>query len=153
MKRNWKLWLALLATALWLVFIYSRSAKPAASSNEESVRVLGLLERLFPALQGEAAALAHRLVRKLAHLTEYLILGGLLRIDWRLLGWRSVLPPLLTGLAAAAADELLQTFVPGRSGQIWDVLLDAGGVALGIGLTLLFEERRWRGKEKSCRGS
>ena len=42
-------------------------------------------------------------------------------------GWAWVV-----GTLYAASDEIHQLFVPGRSGQLRDVLLDSAGVAAGI---------------------
>jgi len=66
-------------------------------------------------------------LRKLAHLTEYAILGALLV---RALA-RSGLAILLGGLYAFS-DEVHQHFVRGRHGAWYDVLLDTVGVAIGV---------------------
>ena len=129
MKRNWKLLSALVVTGLWLWFIYARSAKPADVSDGD------LLIRLFPFIN-------MKIVRKLAHFTEYFILGGLLYLDWRLLNRGRVILPLGAGLIFAAADEYLQTFIPGRSGEILDTLLDFCGVAAAVTAALLLRRRR-----------
>ena len=49
---------------------------------------------------------------------------GLCRADFAL--------PFLTGVLYAVSDEIHQTFVPGRAGQIRDVLIDSCGVLAGI---------------------
>ena len=142
MGKRWRLWPALGATVLWLWFIYARSAQPADISRAESKGVLELLLHVFPFLNMV-------IVRKLAHFTEFFLLGGLLYLDWSLLGKPALLLSTLTGLLAAAADEFLQTFVPGRSGQLSDVLLDLFGVIVGAGLALLLRRR----KEAKGRGA
>ena len=131
MKKGWKLALSLTATVLWLWFIYSRSLQDAEASDAESGAVLGLLERFLPFLD-------MYLVRKLAHFTEYFILGSLLYLDWRLLAKGSLWLPRAASLLFAASDELLQTRVPGRSGQLSDVLLDFCGIALAVCVLYLF---------------
>ena len=125
MKPKWKLWLALLATGLWLCFIYTRSAKPAELSRLESGAVLEWLRKLLPFLTVYT-------VRKLAHFTEFFVLGAMLYTDWRLVGRGPVLVPLGLALAFAAGDELLQTQIPGRSGELRDVLLDFLGAAAAM---------------------
>ena len=131
--------LLLLLTGLWLWFIFGRSLQPAAASSEESGGVLELLQRLVPGLTMYA-------VRKAAHFTEFFVLGLLLYLDAASLGRRSVLIPAGIGLAAACLDEWIQHFVPGRSGQLSDVLLDACGAAAGcmfcVVLWKLTEKRR-----------
>jgi VanZ family protein len=65
-------------------------------------------------------------LRKLAHITEYAILGALLvRATGR--------PPLAIALAVvyAITDEVHQTFVPGRAGRPLDVAIDTVGICLG----------------------
>jgi VanZ family protein len=66
-------------------------------------------------------------LRKLAHVAEYAVLGVLLL---RASG-RTALS-LALGVAYAASDELHQHFVPGRRGSPVDVLIDAVGVVLGV---------------------
>jgi VanZ family protein len=66
-------------------------------------------------------------LRKGAHVTEYLVLGFLLV---RALGRE--LPAWLAGVAYAATDELHQHFVAGRHASPVDVAVDAVGVALGV---------------------
>ena len=67
------------------------------------------------------------LLRKLAHVAEYAVLGALL-----LRALDRPLPALLLGVAYAASDELHQHFVPGRRGSPVDVLIDTVGVAIGV---------------------
>ena len=136
MKRRIKLTLTLLATALWLCFIFSRSAQTAAVSDAESGWVLSLLRRILPAM-------SMLFVRKLAHFSEFFLLGALLWLDWRLLTRGNVLLPLGVGLLCSAADEYLQTFIPGRSGELMDVLLDFSGVCCAV-LLLQLQRRRKR---------
>ncbi len=44
----------------------------------------------------------------------------------------------------AATDEYHQSFVPGRSSSVWDVLIDGLGVLLTLALLSLLLERRAR---------
>ena len=72
-------------------------------------------------------------LRKLAHMTEYAILGALL-----LRALETVWPAFALGVLYAASDELHQHFVAGRHAAPLDVAIDATGVALG-----LLAWRRW----------
>ena len=67
------------------------------------------------------------LLRKSAHFAEYAVLGALLlrALDLRVAA-------LTAGIAYAISDEIHQYFVPGRYASAWDVLLDSGGVLLGV---------------------
>jgi VanZ family protein len=92
-------------------------------------------------------ALLDFLVKKSAHALEYAVLTGLL---WRavartwpgLRGERRAV--LLTGAATvvyAASDEFHQWFVPGRTSQPRDVLIDALGAALAVALIVRYTIR------------
>ena len=66
------------------------------------------------------------IVRKLAHVVVYAILGLL---TWRAArSWKVV---LLIALAVAATDESHQAASTSRSGSPYDVILDLGGAGVG----------------------
>ncbi len=75
-------------------------------------------------------------LRKLAHTAEYAILGALLV---RALGrpW----PAIALGALYAVSDEVHQSFVRGRHGAWYDVLIDTVGVTIGM---LLWHRTRRR---------
>jgi VanZ like family len=75
---------------------------------------------------GTGLAVWDLVLRKLAHVTEYAVLGFLLA---RVV---AVAPALLIGVLYAMSDELHQTFVAGREGAPRDVAIDALGLAVGI---------------------
>jgi VanZ family protein len=75
-------------------------------------------------------------LRKAAHVAEYVVLGALLaraittappfpRVNAVVWAWA-------IGTAYAASDELHQHFVPGRQASGFDIALDAAGVAVGV---------------------
>lgn len=60
------------------------------------------------------------IIKKIAHISEYAILDGLL---WFALGKKKLKLAFLMGLLYAFSDETHQLFIPGRTGTIRDVLL------------------------------
>jgi VanZ family protein len=76
-------------------------------------------------------------LRKLAHATEYAILGALLV---RASGRAGVAFGL--GVLYAVSDEVHQSFVTGRHGAPLDVAVDALGVAVGVALWQSARTRR-----------
>lgn len=85
------------------------------------------------------------LVRKLAHLVEYFILG-LLFInvikDYTSISLKKGLLILGGCFLYALTDEGHQMFIPGRDGKIIDVLIDTFGSLLGIFVYYYFYRRR-----------
>jgi len=84
---------------------------------------------------------------KLVHVVEFAFFGILL---WRsinhwkisLKGLNLLILALLIGIIYAASDEIHQSFVPGRDGNIMDWFADAIGLALGITSAYIFRARR-----------
>ena len=121
-------------TLAWLLFIYSNSMKTAGQSSAQSQLVLRVVERISAAAHVETGVTEH-LIRKTAHFAEYMVLGMLMTQTVRAWGvflshqlW--IVP--LSGFLMASADEIIQLFFDGRSGQFTDVLLDFAGVAAGL---------------------
>ncbi|MDO8661910.1 MAG: VanZ family protein [Candidatus Omnitrophota bacterium] len=87
------------------------------------------------------------ILRKLAHIFEYLILTLLLyrafKGSFKMHKRRVLIYPALVSFLYAASDELHQYFVPGRSCAIKDVLIDIIGI-LGcyISIKILSDRRR-----------
>ena len=117
--------------ALWLAVILGHSLMSADLSKAESGGLLAWLAALIPGL-------TEHLLRKLAHLSEFALLGFLLSQCFRV----RVTRPLLAGLLCALCDETVQLFVPGRSGEVRDLWIDFAGVALGVGLVYLLRFSR-----------
>ncbi|HEX2121164.1 MAG TPA: VanZ family protein [Thermoanaerobaculia bacterium] len=76
----------------------------------------------------------HILIRKLAHVVEYAVLGALALYAARASFTRAATIAMTIALAVAAADEWRQSLSPMRTGSAWDVLLDLAGAALGAWL-------------------
>lgn len=80
----------------------------------------------------------NRIVRKLAHLTEFTILGSVLyTILRRYITYGTVIKTIALGILIASLDEFIQLFSPGRSSQLSDILIDTIGVILGLLLVKL----------------
>jgi VanZ family protein len=132
---------------MMVIFSFSQqSGKESAElSGEITEEVVHLIvenyDQLSPEQQIDAKEQISFVVRKLAHFTEYLILGLLLfqlvrtytikRSKEALISWG-------VGTLYAASDELHQMFSDGRSPQVRDVCIDSAGVLTGVLVTLLF---------------
>jgi VanZ family protein len=74
-------------------------------------------------------------VRKMAHFTIYMILGILVTLlvrEYNISFYKCILISLLVCLLYSISDEIHQTFVTGRSGEVRDVLIDTCGSFIGI---------------------
>ena len=129
-------------TILWIAVIFGFSLQPATVSNNVSGSILTrILAPMFPQIMEnkELAHLAHLLVRKAAHFTEYMVLG-MLSVNAIQYYLTKKLYVMSAGFCVVIAmiDETIQLFVPGRDGRFWDVLIDSSGAIVGIVLFMLF---------------
>lgn len=104
-------------------------------SSFESSRFLFLIRPLFNLFGNNDEALMTFVIRKTAHFSEYAILVALAR---RMsLTWSNKLPvqlvmTLVVLVCAPCVDETIQLHVPGRAGQMRDVLIDMCGGLFGL---------------------
>ncbi len=130
--------LKVLLVLAMLAFIWGQSLMPGAASQMESDSVLKLVYPVVELLQKALAALGRTydptfLVRKLAHFTEYAVLGVLMFVLFlQPEGGGRYIPPMGLCLAAAAVDEGLQFFAVDRGPALRDVILDFTGSCAGI---------------------
>ncbi len=143
--------------------IFYMSAQPAEASGAMSggftTSILSWIvpnfEEMTPEAQRSLCGTVEVVIRKLAHFSEYAVLGFALLLHIHQIEKRTLvrLPWLwawCVGVLYAASDELHQGFVPGRSPGVMDVLIDSLGVMAGVGALLLI--LRWREIRKSKRG-
>lgn len=134
------------ALACWVAFIWGHSLVPGAQSTAESDAVAGLLAALLPPLGSLDPDLVTLVVRKGAHLAEYAVLGVLLAGLVRSRRGGRALPVVAPVALVPLVDEAIQLGVPGRTGQLPDVLVDLVGMLLGASaLLLVARARRGRG--------
>ena len=131
-----------------MAVIFMFSAEPADKSNETSASFIENVvevavpeyKDMTPAEKEEFIDSLQHTVRKCAHAAVYVLLSVCLFVAFALY----VRSPAAVALAAwlsatvyAAADELHQLFVDGRSCELTDVLIDSGGAAIGALLSLI----------------
>ena len=144
-----KYWLPVL---LWMALIFSGSSD-SHSSARSSRFVEPFLHWLFPEMSQPSVEAIHLVFRKACHLTEYAILALLV---WRALhqsknnlpawSWPKVGGTLLIVFLYSSSDEIHQSFVPTRTGQFSDVVIDTSGAAIGLLALWLFKHWRKRGQ-------
>ena len=126
----------LLLMVLWMIFIFVMSSFNGSDSANQSNFIVSFISHIFNINNIELLSF---IVRKLAHFMEYLILG--------ILVYNCFLKcnlSIFLCLLYAISDEVHQIFVPGRSFQIRDVLIDLCGAIFGIIFLYLFNKKRLR---------
>lgn len=125
------LWLRLSPALLWQALIWLLSSRPWPTAG-------GLVARLWLLLpQGLRELLP---ADKAVHATFYAILA--LLWVWGLPLRQRVGAAWLLATAWGALDEFHQSYVPGRTADLWDLLADAVGAALAVGLWAWLPRRR-----------
>ena len=131
LRQTLKYWLPV---AIWSAAIVIASGPGLAADNTGA-----LLERVVVTIFGhplppEVFFYLHVLIRKLGHVTEYAILGGLAfraaRGDAHGFAWRWALTAVVVCLVVSSCDEWRQSFVPTRTASPRDVLLDVVAASL-----------------------
>lgn len=126
---------------VWIGIIFYLSSDQGSMSNTSRF-VRPILVFLFPSADETTLLFYHGIVRKLAHFTEYAILGALavralVRSQYRYAF------SLLIVVAVAFADEFGQSFRPTRTASIVDVGIDiAGGLVIIASLYILIGNGR-----------
>ena len=129
----------LIVLVLWMLFIWGHSCMPGKASSTESGFFLQLIRPLIEVLGIDDLTLVHTVLRKMAHFSEYAVLGIL---AWRALGSERFAAAVAIGIATPCIDETIQLFVPGRVGACVDVMIDMAGFALAFALCWLISRKR-----------
>ena len=127
---------------LWLLLIFLFSSQSGADSSQLSGGIIEFLEDLthIP-LSNEICSF---MIRKLAHFTEYMVLGILTMNLWKQYGKlnkKQLFVIILFCIFYAITDEFHQMFIENRSGNLWDMTIDSLGSLFGIVSYLLFSKK------------
>ena len=129
-----------LPLVVWLAFISYASSDSFNASNTS--RIIGpLVLWLFPNTSPETMATIHFITRKIAHFTEYAILGFLAARAFRTYDRWFLISAVLV-VVYALIDEYHQSFVPSRTASIFDSLIDMSGGLTAL-LIVLKRSRRF----------
>jgi|LGVE01.1.fsa_nt_gb VanZ family protein len=157
-KQNQLLWGLVI---LWMALIFCFSAQPGNVSAHLSGGVVEVVvnqvvsnfSQLSPAEQGEITQEWSFIIRKSAHGMIYTSLGILVSLslfqsfktrqrvkitDTQ----RQMILALGICVLYAISDEMHQTLVIGRSGEVRDVLIDSTGALIGILITTFIQTKR-----------
>lgn len=137
-----KIWIIRILIILWIIFIFFNSLQIGSVSAETSGTITQLLHNLLGkiGITINIVKLSY-IVRKLAHISEFFILGILVVLhEWQndFSKYKKLLHVLVICLLIAVVDEVIQTFIPERAGLLVDVGIDMIGASLASILVLIF---------------
>ena len=133
---------------LWMIVIFSFSSADANKSTGTSDKVITtMIEIKDKIINNETPNNEKEIIvknsffyiRKIAHITEYLILGFLMFNLLKQYSVTNIYYAIGLSILYSCTDEFHQLFISGRSGSIRDVLIDSIGILIGTYLyKLLF---------------
>ena len=146
--RTLRSWLYWVPAALWYGLIWRFSSQPGDTSGSVSAEVIeGALvsggsyySAVSSHVQLAVDWLLNPYIRKAAHMFLFFVLAMLVWLALsRLLKSRTrrAAATALLCTVLAVLDEFHQTLVPGRSGKLTDVLIDASGIVIALALFAL----------------
>ncbi len=128
---------------LWMIFIFYMSHQDGTSSSGMSGHIVTTIHefvtKFFP-VDISIDTLSF-IIRKGAHITEYMILTflfiyALIKTNIQ----KYLIVSAFASLLYACSDELHQTFIPGRAGSIVDVGIDSIGIVIALLIFYLFNK-------------
>lgn len=133
---------------LWMIVIFSFSSANANKSTGTSDKVITAMIEIKDKITNNETPNNEKeiivknssfYIRKIAHITEYLILGFLMFNLLKQYSVTNIYYAICLSILYSCTDEFHQLFISGRSGSIRDVLIDSIGILIGTYLyKLLF---------------
>lgn len=123
-------------TLIWMILIFTMSSFNATESSNQSNFIVDIISNIININNIELLSL---IIRKLAHFTEYFILGIFVYNAVNSYN-KKTYSAIIICILYAISDEIHQIFVPGRSCQILDILIDSIGSITGIHITILLNK-------------
>lgn len=131
----------ILLVVIWMGVIFSFSSDNKNASDNKSSSVIITIYHFFS--DKELTKLEEKQIiekyaypiRKIAHFTEYFILGLLvisLISEYTIINKKAIIIGIIICLLYAISDELHQLFTSGRSARVFDVLVDTSGSTSSI---------------------
>lgn len=126
----------------WMITIFmfssqqsEKSSKTSKSTIEFVLDKLSITDNMSISQKEQAVENLQTPIRKLAHFSIYAV-GGIVSFalanQFNIKIKKKIIIALVICVIYAITDELHQYFVPGRSSEIRDVLIDSTGAMLGI---------------------
>lgn len=129
--------ISIVLVILWMTVIFIMSSFNSTESSNQSNFIVNIIVNLFNI---DNTKLLSLIIRKLAHFTEYLILGLIVYNMIHQYNKKNYIAIIIC-IIYAISDEIHQLYVPGRSCQILDMIIDTFGSMIGIYLLLFIKHK------------
>lgn len=126
--------ISILLVILWMLFIFIMSSYNSTESANQSGFIVNIISNILSINNTDTL---NFIIRKIAHFTEYFILG-LLTHNMIYNYNKKTYISIIICILYAISDELHQLITPGRNYQIKDILIDSSGSILGIYLLFIY---------------
>lgn len=138
----------LLLLIAWMLLIFYMSSCNGESSSGMSSGLLLMIAR-FLNIKDAVTFVANYsfIIRKLAHFSEFFILGLLMYINIKNISSISILISIVLCFLYALSDEIHQLFVSDRVFALFDIMIDTLGSITGVCLTNLIMKRCFQEKK------
>lgn len=132
--------ISIVSLILWMIIIFSFSSADANKSTGTSDKVITTMIEIKDKITDQETPISEKeiivknssfYVRKIAHITEYLILGLLMFNALKQFNILNIYYSIILCVLYSCTDEFHQLFINGRSGSFRDVLIDTIGILLG----------------------
>ncbi len=137
---------------LWMGVTFLMSTDAFSAQNTSRI-IEPILKFFFPSISAHSLQLAHFIVRKMGHITEYFVLALLLFRAFRAgskeqhsLRW--ALSSLIVVALFASSDEFHQSFVASRTPSVVDVCIDTFSGLISLTIPLV-RYRRQKGNPQA----
>ena len=144
---NIKRLLSMVLVIVWMVIVFYFSHQQGEGSGNlsrniaiKTIEIIDIRKNIAEESKKEIIKVLEPIIRKLAHLSIYIV-GGMLICNCVMQFISkdviSIMLSSLIGITYALSDDVHQLFVAGRSGNIKDVVIDSLGVFIGVFTYLL----------------
>lgn len=133
--------LSIVLLIIWMIVIFAFSSAEADKSTNSSDQVINTFIEIKDKITDNKTSDYDKeiitnnltyIVRKTAHVTEYLILAILMYNALYNFNINNIKLAFLLSVIYSCTDEFHQLFVPGRTGRLVDVLIDSIGIIIGL---------------------
>lgn len=123
-----------------ILFIWGNSMLSQEQSRNLSIFFRDILRNIFD-FTGGGDAISTHMVRKSAHVFEFLVLGILITLFCGKSGLKKCVMIIAAGVSVAIIDETIQIFT-GRGPAVKDVLIDTVGYIIGFLIIMIIKRMR-----------